>query len=217
MLPEAITAQDYPPGFPRPGTTKVLENDRVIVWDTTWHKGEATPMHLHSLDYLSVTLAQGTVKVTERDGRSTVGPPAPVGFVRFNRNGIVHIEEGVSDQPRHAIMVELKPGGESARAPAEDLPGMFPRKGVVKLLENERVSVWDFTWTPGQQIPRYRQYRDTVIVYLKGGVIRWARDRQSASDTTKASGDVTYAPAEEEPRAEEVIEGVPRAIFIEIK
>ena len=26
----------YPLGFPRPGSVKILENDRVIVWDYTW-------------------------------------------------------------------------------------------------------------------------------------------------------------------------------------
>ena len=29
-------AQTYPPPYPRPGTTKVMENDLVIVWDVSW-------------------------------------------------------------------------------------------------------------------------------------------------------------------------------------
>src|SRR6185436_468101 len=29
-------AQTYPPPYPRAGTTKLLENDRVVVWDVSW-------------------------------------------------------------------------------------------------------------------------------------------------------------------------------------
>ena len=59
------------------------------------------------------------------------------------------MEEGLSDVPQHKIMLELKP---STRAAANAVP----REGAVKLLENDRVIVWDFTWKPGQRVPRPR-------------------------------------------------------------
>jgi hypothetical protein len=55
----SLEAQDFPPGFPREGSRKVLENSRVIIWDTTWPKGKATVLHEHPVDYLSVTLVEG--------------------------------------------------------------------------------------------------------------------------------------------------------------
>ena len=39
-------AQAYAPPFDRPGTTKMLENDRVIVWNVSWLK-QAYPVHPH--------------------------------------------------------------------------------------------------------------------------------------------------------------------------
>jgi hypothetical protein len=33
----------YPLAFPRPGVKKILENERVIVWDCTWTLGVASP------------------------------------------------------------------------------------------------------------------------------------------------------------------------------
>ncbi len=45
----------YPLAFPRPGSKKILENDRVIVWDYTWTPDVATPMHFHDKDVVVVS------------------------------------------------------------------------------------------------------------------------------------------------------------------
>src|ERR1043165_7045690 len=111
----SLKAQHFPPAFPRQGSRKLLENSRDIIWDATWPKGKATVLHEHPVDYLSVTLVEGTVKLTQRDGTSSVAT-APFGAVRFNRAGTTHSEEGVSDQQRRAIMVELKTGPSPAEA-----------------------------------------------------------------------------------------------------
>ena len=34
----AIQAPQYPPPYPRPGTTLVFENDAIAVWDVSWLK-----------------------------------------------------------------------------------------------------------------------------------------------------------------------------------
>ena len=210
----SLTAQGFPPAFPREGSRKVLENSRVIIWDATWPKGKATALHEHSVDYLSVTLVEGTVKLTQRDGTSSVAT-AQFGGVRFNRNGVIHAEEGVSDQERRAIMVELK----TVPRPAEAVVTRsgFPRNGATKGLENERVAVWDVTWIQGQQIPRRQQGRDAVVVFLKGGVIRQSPEGAAATDTRRSIGDVLYVSAGTDVPSEEATQGPPRAVFIELK
>ena len=60
----SFKAQGFPPGFPREGSRKVVENSRVIIWDATWPKGKATGLHEHPVDYLSVTLVEGAVKIS---------------------------------------------------------------------------------------------------------------------------------------------------------
>jgi quercetin dioxygenase-like cupin family protein len=210
----SLKAQGLPPGFPREGSTKVLENSRVIVWDATWPKGKATALHEHPVDYLSVTLVDGTVKLTQRDGTSSVAT-AQFGSVRFNRKGVIHAEEGVSDQERRAIMVELKTVPTPAEA-AVTRSG-FPRDGATKGLENERVAVWDVTWIQGQRIPRRQQGRDAVVVFLEGGVIRQFPEGAAASETRRHVGDVLYVPAGTDVPAEEATQGPPRAVFIELK
>ena len=63
-------AQTYPPPYPRPGTVKLLENDRVVVWDVTWLK-QAYPMHRHVYDYAGVYYTNGDrIIVSEQGVRS---------------------------------------------------------------------------------------------------------------------------------------------------
>ncbi|MGE3402236.1 MAG: DUF6282 family protein [Vicinamibacterales bacterium] len=210
----SLTPQGFPPGFPREGSKKVLENNRVIVWDATWPKGTATGLHEHLVDYLSVTVVEGAVKITQRDGTSSVAT-AQFGGVRFNRKGVIHAEEGVSDQERRAIMVELK----TVQSPAEAVVtgSGIPLNGATKGLENERVAVWDVTWTQGQRLPRRQQGRDAVVVFLTGGVIRQSPQGAAVSERRWNAGDVLYVPAGTEVPAEEATQGAPRAVFIEVK
>lgn len=96
----------YPLAFPRPGSKKILENDRVIVWDYTWTPDVATPMHFHDKDVVVVFLEDGDLKSTTPDGQATVNPSKP-GTVRFNLGNRTHTETLVRGK-QHAIITELK-------------------------------------------------------------------------------------------------------------
>lgn len=96
----------YPIAFPRPGTKKVFENDRVIVWDSTWTPGVATPMHFHDKDVVVVFLENGDLKSTTPDGKEVVNKYT-TGTVRFNQRDRVHTETLINGQQR-AIITELK-------------------------------------------------------------------------------------------------------------
>jgi hypothetical protein len=214
-LATLANVQTLPPGFPREGATRILENDRVIIWDATWHKGNPTPLHEHPVEYLSVTLVQGTVKVTDRDGKSNTAS-VPLGFVRFNPKGVVHIEEGISNQERRAIMVELKDSVARSAGTTYTVPAMFPREGAKQLVDNNRVTVWDATWAHGRRIGSYEQRHDTVIVFLHDGTIGMGQDGK-VSDVRRSFGDVVYSPAGGGARSEEARDDGVRAVFIELK
>jgi hypothetical protein len=96
----------YPLAFPRPGVTRILENERVIVWDCTWTSGVATPMHFHDKDVVALFLEDGDLKSTTLDGQSVVNPHAP-GEVRFALRNRTHAEILVRGK-QHAIFTELK-------------------------------------------------------------------------------------------------------------
>ena len=96
----------YPLGFPRPGSKKLFENARVVVWDYTWQPGVATPMHFHDKDTVVVFLSDGHVASITPDGKSVVGSNS-FGLVRFSPRNRTHMEKLVSGKAR-AIITELK-------------------------------------------------------------------------------------------------------------
>ncbi len=200
----AALAQNYPPPYPRENARRVLANDRVIVWDVTWPKGQPTAMHQHQLDQLSVTLRGGTVRVSKLGGPVTVNQ-STIGSVAFTPAGTIHMEEGVSEIPQHKIMLELKPSA----APALKA---VPLDSALTLLENDRVMVWDLTWKPGQPVTRPADSPDCVMIFLESGAIR------SGTETAKRSaGDVVYSPRNTAALSEEAVEGSPRAVIVMLK
>ena len=96
----------YQLAFPRPGSKKIFENNRVIVWDYTWTPNVATPMHFHDKDVVAIFLEDGDLKSTTADGQSTVTSYKPV-TVKYNLGGRTHTETLVRGAQR-AIITELK-------------------------------------------------------------------------------------------------------------
>jgi hypothetical protein len=97
---------NFPPAFPRPRSTKLLENDRVVVWNYAWRTGVPTPMHFHDKDALVVYEATGALQSTTPDGKSVVNE-YKFGDIRFNRRDRVHTERLVKGRAR-AVITELK-------------------------------------------------------------------------------------------------------------
>src|SRR4051794_21338731 len=60
-------AQTYPQPFDREGSTKMLENNRVIVWDVSWLQ-RAYPTHRHLYDYAGVYYASGDRVIVSTTG-----------------------------------------------------------------------------------------------------------------------------------------------------
>ena len=104
--PAYTNTTKYPLAFPRPGSKKILENDRVIVWDYAWTPDVATPMHFHDKDVVVVFLDDGDLKSTTADGKDTVNEYKP-GTTRFNLGGRTHTETLIRGKQR-AIITELK-------------------------------------------------------------------------------------------------------------
>ena len=96
----------YPNAFPRKGGKNVFENDRVVVWDYSWTRGEPTVMHFHDKDVVVVYVQDGALSSTTPDGQKTLNEYT-VGAVRFNLRDRAHTEELVKGTQR-AIITEFK-------------------------------------------------------------------------------------------------------------
>ena len=208
-----VQGQGYPNPYPRPGADKVTENDRVVVWHATWPPGVPTPMHLHRLDQVSVTVEGGTVRVTAPDGRVSSGEAAP-GTVRFLRAGTIHQEEGTSVQVRRAYMVELKRPWDEKAVPAK--PRVPPPTGVssssfapgraAMVLDNERVQVWDVAFARGMRWNTPLECCDTVRVAV-----------QENGDPVGGSTTFLSAPAGEPFPPLDTSDGSARGVFVLLK
>ncbi len=165
-----LLPQNYPPPYPRAGTTALIDNERVQVWDVSWPKAAATPpMHRHLYDMTGIYYWPGDRMITSPDGaRRPVHTDA--GRIQWQLKGITHIEEGTSDDPLRAVMIELKGDGPSGKIDRATEPPALAATSM-PLLDNERVTVWDFN--PAQAASgRHRHPRDTVVVFTSAKAAR---------------------------------------------
>jgi hypothetical protein len=105
-LAPIANATGYPLAFPRPHVKKLLENDKVIVWDYVWRPRVPTPMHFHDKDALVVYEATGALQSTTPDGKKTVNE-YKFGDIRFNKRDRTHTELLLRGHA-HAVITELK-------------------------------------------------------------------------------------------------------------
>jgi len=154
-------AQTYPQPFDREGTTKLLENDRVIVWDVSWLQ-RAYPTHHHNYDYAGVYYAPGDRIIVSQSGeRRPTHTNAWDTF--FIRRGVTHSEEGASAEPLRAVMLELKePAPEGAAATTSTGLGK-------KVRESDRLVIWEDIAAQDTQPPAHRHEMDTVAVAFTAG------------------------------------------------
>ena len=154
-------AQTYPPPYPRAGTTKLLENARVIVWDVSWLR-QAYPTHRHVYDYSGIYYTSGDrIIVSEQGVRSPTSSVAWDTFVL--PRGITHSEEGASEQPLRGVFLEFKEPQPIGNVDARTSPPAFPGMSGRQLRDSERVTIWELA-PPVPSGPPHLHVRDAVIV-----------------------------------------------------
>ena len=158
-----LGGQTYPPPYPRTGTKALIDNARAQVWDVSWPKGQPSGLHRHLYDMTGLYYWPGDRVITAVD-KSTRNISTKAGQIQWQLKGITHIEEGTSDDPLRAVMIELKGDGPSGKV--EKTAGVAAFTGnTMPLLDNERVTVWDYTkaastrhattrWTPSSSGPK---------------------------------------------------------------
>lgn len=95
-----------PAAFPRPGSKRILENPRVIVWQYAWVPGQPTPMHFHDKDVVVAFRQEGSLQSVSPTGEQVVNA-YHAGEIRFNPRNRSHSERLISGH-ESAVMAELK-------------------------------------------------------------------------------------------------------------
>jgi hypothetical protein len=204
-------SQSYPPAYPRPNATRIIDNDRVNVWDVYWMKDQPTPLHTHVIDQFSITLRGGLLRVSPAGGPWSEAHMSKVGSVNFVPASTTHMEEGLSDIPQHKIMLEVKPS-----PPNPDAHGTSPGEGAVKMFENARLIAWDLAWKQGQTISRPQEDLDSVTVFLDGGTVGSTGNRAS-TNVARKPGEAEYVARGVPAHKESALSGTPHVIIVELK
>jgi hypothetical protein len=184
--------------FTLDGARPIIDNDRATVWDLTWTKGVPAAMERPSSNsvWISVTPMPGTVVYWPKGAaRQAVRSP---------------------DTPARTVVIDLKDHPAGTLANRTKFPNAFPRPGSKKVLENNRIIVWDYTWTPGQATPMHFHDKDVVVVYLKDGALKSTTTDGKSVVNTLTVGKTTFNLADRV-HTETLVEGESRAIITEFK
>lgn len=126
----------------------LIDNERVSVWDVT--VGDPNAPHP----------ANDSVWVS-------VSRPGEVQFVKKGSRPDVAALGG------RAIAIAVKDARPAPLVNTSGYPLAFPRPGQLKkLFENDRLIVWDYTWTPGQPTPMHFHDKDVVVTYVADGALK---------------------------------------------
>jgi predicted metal-dependent enzyme (double-stranded beta helix superfamily) len=215
LLPLSAQTPELPHAFPREGAKQLIDNERVTVWEATWAKGKPTTMHRHRFDMVGIELADATVKVTPQQGAATNATPR-LGQAFFVRKGVTHMEEGTSDIPRHTILIDLKDVTVPPLPNKSGYADAFPREGARKLLDNDRVVIWDYAWTPGKPTPMHFHDKDVVVVYLGTGDLSSTTPDGKTTVSSSVFGQAKFNPRDRT-HSEQLVKGSQRVIAVELK
>ena len=155
-------AAQLPPPFPRPGTTSLLENDAVAVWNVSWLK-QQYPLHTHRYDLVGISYAEGDRIITQGNAPGRLVPTKAWVF-QTNRANVTHVEEGASDPPMRAVLIEVK-------SPAPRPPAPEPADGLRQVAgapawENDRAAAWMIG--EGSSAPSHRHVGNAVELIFDG-------------------------------------------------
>src|SRR5215510_9905346 len=102
----AQPAKDYPPGWPRPGATLLVENDRGAAYNVDYPKDQPTPFHRHRHFFAGLDLNTATIRVTDTNGASRLGPVIK-NRMWYLPKGLTHQEMSTTDPGRHTVVIDI--------------------------------------------------------------------------------------------------------------
>jgi hypothetical protein len=173
-------------------------------------------MHRHTHDQVGTYYAPGGRSITTPDGAARTAM-TEVGRLSTTRKGTTHIEEGNTDPPLRAVFIELKQETTSGLPAAEGRAAApFPRAGATQVLDDDRVTVWDYTCPSGGEGFSFRPTRETVIVWLGAGTLRMTGGDGRAASSSVTAGTMRHM-ARGSNDTVQMVDGSPRAMFFELK
>lgn len=115
-----------------------------------------------------------------------------------------------------SIIIELLAPPVGPLPNTSGLPDAFDRPGIEKLVDNERVTVWRYTWVPNKKTPRHFHANDVVVVHLADGVLASTTPDGKTVMNTNSHGLAKFNPRGRI-HEEELVKGKASAVIVELK
>jgi hypothetical protein len=161
----------------------VIAGHVVAAWNVSWLK-QQYPLHTHRYDLIGVSYAEGDRIITQGPGPGRLVNTKAWVF-QTNRANVTHVEEGASDPPMRAVLIEVKrpaPSGTVGEGP----DGLRQVAGA-PAWENNRAAGW--VVMPGTSAPTHRHTGDAVEVVVEGGTPKATFVRAGAVHAGPAAAD----------------------------
>ncbi|HUE66130.1 MAG TPA: hypothetical protein VMO78_17295 [Rhizomicrobium sp.] len=190
---QAQPANDYPPAWPRPGATLLVDNDRGAAWNVVYAKDKPTPMHRHRYFFAGLDLNTATIRVTQPDGKSGLHPVVKNRMWYLPRD-LTHQEMSTTEPGRHTVVIDIKEKSIPEATNSTDFPTDKYAPYQEKIVDNDRVTIWDCAWSPGADGVTSFDSRDMFLAFAEGGDLSIAVPGQPAKVQHYDSGQAIFLP-----------------------
>lgn len=187
----------------------VIDNARVAVRDIPLEQGKAGPAIQHAGDYVVLYVEGGQIRAA--DGKTAAHAD---GSAISGHGGTT--SDTATAGPAHEVVVELKDAPSNTVPNTTGLPPAFPREGSKKVLETDKVRVWNYRWLPGKPTPMHFHNTEVVVVYLGNGDIASTNPDGKRNINHRKAGDIVFNLANRS-HAEELANGEQAGIMLELK
>ncbi len=190
---QAQPAKDLPPGWPRPGAMLLVENDRGAAYNVVYPKDQPTPFHRHKYFFAGLDLNTATIKVTQLDGKFDLHPVIK-NHMWYLPKDLTHREMSTTDPGRHTVVIDIKDKNVPEATNTTNLPTNRYAIYQNKVVDNDRVIIWDCAWSPGADGISSFDGRDMFLAFAEGGDLSIATLGQPANVQHYDAGQAIFLP-----------------------
>ena len=187
----------------------VIDNARVTVRDIPLEQGKAGPAIQHAGDYVVLYVKGGQIRAA--DGKTAAHAD---GSAIAGHGGTT--SDTATAGPAHEVVVELKDAPSNTVPNTTGLPPGFPREGSKKVLETDKVRVWNYTWLMGKPTPMHFHDTEVLVTYLGNGDIASTNPDGKRNINHRKAGDIVFNVANRS-HSEELVKGEQAGIMLELK
>lgn len=190
---QAQPTKDLPPAWPRPGATLLVENDRGAAYNVVYLKGQPTPFHRHRYFFAGLDLNTATIRVTALDGKFSLHPVIK-NQMWFLPKDLAHQEMSTTDPGRHTVVIDIM----EKTVPEVQNTTTYPTNKYAsfqnKVVDNDRVAIWDCAWSPGAEPITSFDSRDMFLAFAEGGDLSIATAGQAPKVQHYDAGQAIFLP-----------------------